>query len=242
MGGERGITMVTIAICDDVQADQQMVASLIRSLNPFDGQYTLELFGSGDELLRSEKRPYDLVVLDVQMPEKNGYKTAQQLRETDGRTILAFLTGVAAPTVEVFRVTPFRYLMKQMGEEELKAELTACFQEVERRQRFIVFQAGGEILRLPAASVLYLVIQGRAVELVTDKGRRSLKAKMADMYSLLAPYGFGYCHKSYLVNFSRVVSVSNNSVIMENGDILPISQPKAKSFKSEIPRHAKTDV
>ena len=29
--------MVTIAICDDVQADQQMVASLIRSLNPFDG-------------------------------------------------------------------------------------------------------------------------------------------------------------------------------------------------------------
>ena len=145
--------MVTIAICDDVQADQQMVASLIRSLNPFDGQYTLELFGSGDELLRSEKRPYDLVVLDVQMPEKNGYKTAQQLRETDGRTILAFLTGVAAPTVEVFRVTPFRYLMKQMGEEELKAELTACFQEVERRQRFIVFQAGGEILRLPAASV-----------------------------------------------------------------------------------------
>ena len=132
------------------------------------------------------------------MPEKNGYKTAQQLRETDGRTILAFLTGVAAPTVEVFRVTPFRYLMKQMGEEELKAELTACFQEVERRQRFIVFQAGGEILRLPAASVLYLVIQGRAVELVTDKGRRSLKAKMADMYSLLAPTGLGTATRATL--------------------------------------------
>lgn len=234
--------MVTIAICDDAQIDQQMIAGLIKELNPFDGQFTLDIFSSGDELLASPKRPYDMVILDVQMPEKNGYWTAQQLRQSDQRTLLVFLTGVAAPTVEVFRVTPFRYWMKQMGPEELKTELTACFQEVERRQRFIVIQAGGEILRLSAASLLYLVIQGRMVELVTDKGRKSLKAKMADMYSLLAPYGFGYCHKSYLVNFSRVMSISSGSVIMENGDILPISQPKAKSFKSEFLRFAKTAV
>ncbi len=234
--------MVSIAICDDLPADQQMVARLVEGLNPFEGQYTLDIFSSGDALLASPKRPFDLVVLDVQMPEKNGYKTAQQLRETDQGTILAFLTGVAAPTVEVFRVTPFRYLMKQMGEEELKEELAACFQEVERRRRFVVIQSGGEILRLPAASILYLVIQGRSVELVTDSGRRSLKNRMAEMYSLLAPYGFGYCHKSYLVNFSRVASIGSGSVILENGDILPVSQPKAKSFKSEFLRYAKSAV
>lgn len=234
--------MITIAICDDVQKDLDTIETQIRKINPFDGQFRLDVFSSGEALLSSPRRPYDMVVLDVQMPEMSGYTTAQKLRETDQRTVLAFLTGVAAPTVEVFRVTPFRYLMKQMEEAELQEELLACFHEVERTNRFVTLQSGGDLLRLPVSSILYLMIQGRSVDIVTDKGRYSIKAKIADMYSLLAPHGFGYCHKSYLCNFSRVMSVSAGSVIMENGDILPVSQPKSKSFKSEFLRFAKTTV
>ena len=234
--------MITIAICDDAERDLQLLETLIRKMNPFDGQFELDVFSSGEALLSSPKRPYDMVVLDVQMPELSGYTTAQKLRESDQKTVLAFLTGVAAPTVEVFRVTPFRYLMKQMSEEELRQELSACFHEVERTNRFVTLQSGGDLLRLAVSSILYLVIQGRSVDVITDKGRYSIKAKMADMYSLLAPNGFGYCHKSYLCNFSRVMSVSSASVIMENGDILPVSQPKAKSFKSEFLRFAKTTI
>lgn len=234
--------MITIAICDDAERDLQLLETLIRKMNPFDGQFELDVFSSGEALLSSPKRPYDMVVLDVQMPELSGYTTAQKLRESDQKTVLAFLTGVAAPTVEVFRVTPFRYLMKQMSEEELRQELSACFHEVERTNRFVTLQSGGDLLRLAVSSILYLVIQGRSVDVITDKGRYCIKAKMADMYSLLAPHGFGYCHKSYLCNFSRVMSVSSASVIMENGDILPVSQPKAKSFKSEFLRFAKTTI
>ena len=105
------------------------------------------------------------------MPGLSGYTTAQKLRETDRKTVLAFLTGVAAPTVEVFRVTPFRYLMKQMSEEELSAELTVCFHEVERTNRYVTLQSGGELLRLQVSSILYLMIQGRSVEVITDRGR-----------------------------------------------------------------------
>ena len=234
--------MITIAICDDAERDLQLLETLIRKMNPFDGQFELDVFSSGEALLSSPKWPYDMVVLDVQMPELSGYTTAQKLRESDQKTVLAFLTGVAAPTVEVFRVTPFRYLMKQMSEEELRQELSACFHEVERTNRFVTLQSGGDLLRLAVSSILYLVIQGRSVDVITDKGRYPIKAKMADMYSLLAPHGFGYCHKSYLCNFSRVMSVSSASVIMENGDILPVSQPKAKSFKSEFLRFAKTTI
>ena len=154
--------MVKIAVCDDLQQDQQLLVSLIEQLDPFDGQFILDRFSSGEALLASERRPYDMVVLDVQMPEMSGYRTAQLLRETDTKTVLAFLTGVAAPTVEVFRVTPFRYLMKQMSREELSQELAACFHEVERTNQYITFQSGGDLLRLSVSSILYLVIQGRS--------------------------------------------------------------------------------
>ena len=234
--------MVKIAVCDDLQQDQQLLVSLIEQLDPFDGQFILDRFSTGEALLASERRPYDMVVLDVQMPEMSGYRTAQLLRETDTKTVLAFLTGVAAPTVEVFRVTPFRYLMKQMSREELSQELAACFHEVERTNQYITFQSGGDLLRLSVSSILYLVIQGRSVDVITDQGRYNLRLKMAQLQEMLAPHGFGCCHKSYLCNFSRIISVSSGSVIMENGDILPVSQPKAKSFKSEFLHFAKTTV
>ncbi len=222
--------------------DQHFLKELIERMNPFDGQFALDIFGSGQALLDSPKRPYDMVILDVQMPEMSGYKTAQLLRETDRKTVLAFLTGVAAPTIEVFRVTPFRYLMKQMNENELMDELSACFHEVERTNRYVTLQSGGELLRLPVSSILYLMIQGRSIDIVTDKGQHILKMKMAQLQELLAPLGFGCCHKSYLCNFSRIVSVSSSSVIMDNGDILPVSQPKAKQFKSDFLQYAKNTV
>ena len=108
--------MIRIAFCDDNQAELQRIRTLLKELHPFDDNYEVTVFSSGEELLRSDKRPFDLLFLDVQMPELNGYDTARRIRETDQRTTLIFLTGVAAPTVEVFQVSPFRYLMKQMDD------------------------------------------------------------------------------------------------------------------------------
>ena len=230
--------MIQIAFCDDNQAELQRIRTLLRELNPFDGNYEVTVFSSGEELIRSEKRPFDLLFLDVQMPELNGYETARRIRETDRNTTLIFLTGVAAPTVEVFQVSPFRYLMKQMDDATLVNELNASFEEVTRKTQVVTFRTGNDIVRFNVTSVLYLTISGRSVELVTDHGRQEVKAKIGEMYELLSPHGFGFSHKSYLINFNRILSVTGSSVIMENGDILPISQPKAKSFKQEFIRFA----
>lgn len=230
--------MIRIAFCDDNQAELQHIRALLKELHPFDDNYEVTVFGSGEELLRSDKRPFDLLFLDVQMPELDGYETARRIRETDQNTTLIFLTGVAAPTVEVFRVSPFRYLMKQMDDATIRKELTASFEEVTRKTRIVTLKSGNDFVRINVSSLLYLTISGRWVELVTDHGRQEVKAKIGEMYDLLAPHGFSFSHKSYLVNFNRVLSITGSTVIMENGDILPISQPKAKTFKQEFIRFA----
>ena len=230
--------MIQIAFCDDNQAELQHIRALLRDLHPFDDNYEINIFSSGEELLKSDKRPFDLLFLDVQMPELDGYETARRIRETDLNTTLIFLTGVAAPTVEVFQVSPFRYLMKQMDDATLQKELTASLEEVARKTQILTVKAGNDLVRINVSSVLYLTISGRWVELVTDRGRQELKMKMNEIHSILAPHGFSFSHKSYLVNFNRVLSVTGSTVIMENGDILPISQPKAKTFKQEFVRFA----
>ena len=170
--------MIQIAFCDDNQAELQRIRTLLRELNPFDGNYEVTVFSSGEELIRSEKRPFDLLFLDVQMPELNGYETARRIRETDRNTTLIFLTGVAAPTVEVFQVSPFRYLMKQMDDATLVNELNASFEEVTRKTQVVTFRTGNDIVRFNVTSVLYLTISGRSVELVTDHGRQAYRDEL----------------------------------------------------------------
>lgn len=236
---EKGVTsMIQIGFCDDNALELERIQRLLHNCHPFEEQYEISVFANGQDLLDSPCRPFDLLFLDVQMPGMDGYETARRIRETDLHTVLVFLTGVAAPTVEVFQVTPFRYLMKQMDDATICRELEAIFAEVTRKTRFLTIRSGNDLVRLNVASILYLTIAGREVELVTDQGRQTVRAKMAQLYSQLAPHGFGYAHKSYLVNFNRILSVTGSSVIMDNGDILPISQPKSKSFKQEFIRFA----
>ena len=169
--------MVQIAFCDDNTDELNRIRALLDALQPFEGSYEITVFSGGSELLKSEKRPFDLLFLDVQMPELDGYETARRIRETDQNTVLIFLTGVAAPTVEVFQVTPFRYLMKQMDDATIQKELLASFEEVTRRSQFVTIRSGNDLIRLNVASLLYLTIAGRSVELVTDHGRQEVRAE-----------------------------------------------------------------
>lgn len=230
--------MIQIAFCDDNAAELSRIRTLLEALRPFDGQYEISVFSDGEALLGSEKRPFDLLFMDVQMPHMDGYETAHKIRETDQSTVLVFLTGVAAPTVEVFEVTPFRYLMKQMDDATIQKELAATFAEVSRKTQFVTIRSGSDLIRLNVSSILYMTISGRSVTLVTDHGAQQIKVKISALYELLSAHGFAYSHKSYLVNFNRILTISGSTVIMENGDILPISQPKAKTFKAEFVRFA----
>jgi DNA-binding LytR/AlgR family response regulator len=230
--------MIQIAICDDSLDDMNRIAGKLAALSPFEGQFSVHTYSGGKELLAAPERPFDLIFLDIQMPQIDGYETARKIRETDQNTVLVFLTGIVIPSADAFKVTPFRYLLKQLPENQFETELMEIFTEVNRKRQYITVKSGPDLMRINVDSILYLTIANRSVDIVTDNGTWNVRQKIGEMYPLVAPHGFGYCHKSYLVNFNRILTISGNTVVMESGAILPISQPKAKQFRQEFVRFA----
>lgn len=103
-----------IAICDDQREVRELFEERIRRLYP---EAELLLFSSGEQLLDSEKAP-DILLLDIQMPGKNGMDTARELRKKNKNTILIFVTALEEFVFQAFDVGAFHYLVKPFHEKK----------------------------------------------------------------------------------------------------------------------------
>jgi len=95
----------------------------------------------GIELL--EKKIPNVVFLDIDMPEVNGLKVAQIIKENDLRTEVVFTTAHSHYAFKALHVEPLDYLIKPFGPEELisvinrlKSKITQ--RELEQRMDFLM--------------------------------------------------------------------------------------------------------
>src|SRR5436190_11656229 len=91
--------------------------------------------GNGAEAIKSIKteKP-DLVFLDIQMPEKNGFEVIKSL---DAKTVptVVFVTAYDQYALQAFDVHALDYLLKPFNRERLHRAVTRAREIIENRNR-----------------------------------------------------------------------------------------------------------
>ena len=116
---------MNIAVCDDEEIQRSLLKGYLEAWAEA-GSHALRisLFSTGRQFLESLKETrFDIVLLDIQMPDMDGMSAAKALRETDGQTGIFFVTGYEDYLVQGYEVEAFRYLIKPVSEEKLRAAL-----------------------------------------------------------------------------------------------------------------------
>ena len=118
-----------ILVVDDEDNLRTMLVAALK----FEG-YDVAAAPNGREGLRSvkESKP-DLIVLDVMMPELDGFGMLKRLRETGDRTLVVFLSAkdTSADAVEGLGLGADDYLSKPFSLEELVARVEAVMRRVD---------------------------------------------------------------------------------------------------------------
>lgn len=231
--------MIKIAVCDDETTFLHEFKEIIINENPFDGHYHIDLFTSGIDLIRNIEKQYDIIFLDIQMPGLDGNETSERLREVDKNVVLIFTTAISTPMPQIFKVKPFRYFVKPINEETISLELSEIWKEVTDKKETVIFNCTVGTFALNICSILYLAINHKYVEIVTDTQTLYSRDNLSNLSVQLTHLGFAFSHKSYLVNLNRIFSIQKYSIILDNGSNIPISQPKAKKFKVDFISYAK---
>lgn len=112
-----------ILLCED---DQNLGMLLSEYLNAKGFETSLATDGAeGMKIFRRES--FDFVILDVMMPQKDGFTVAREIRETDRHTPILFLTAksMKEDTLEGFRSGADDYMTKPFSMEELLMRVNA---------------------------------------------------------------------------------------------------------------------
>lgn len=76
---------------------------------------TIEKYGNGEFLLADiqEGAYFDLILLDIEMPHKNGMEIAPQIKQCLSNTLIVFVTSHLKYAIDSFALSIFRYVPKQ---------------------------------------------------------------------------------------------------------------------------------
>ncbi|MBB6733732.1 response regulator transcription factor [Cohnella zeiphila] len=111
--------------------DEAKIARLLQLELSFEG-YRVEVASNGKEgLEKALAEPWQLIVLDVMLPELNGMEVLRRFRKTDARTPIILLTARSSTAEKVSGLDQGAndYVTKPFEIEELLARMRVCLRE-----------------------------------------------------------------------------------------------------------------
>lgn len=222
-----------IAVCDDENIYRQQALNAIESISK-NLDIIVDTFGNGNELINKFRAlPYDLIMLDIEMPEIDGITLAKKLREISEDVYIVFLTSHIEFALEGYEVNALRYLTKPVNHQKLKEILDYIVQKQSKEEvLWIKNDEFEEKVRL--SDILYLEAQNQNVVINTEDKAYTTRYNLGDFEKELADKGFVRIHRGYLVPLENISRLGKNCVHLETGVCLPVSRSKEKPLKEAL--------
>ena len=131
-----------ILLCEDDENLGMLLREYLQAKN-----YSADLYPDGDAGFKAfVKNKYDLCILDVMMPKKDGFTLAQEIRQSNADIPIIFLTAktLKEDILEGFKIGADDYITKPFSMEELTFRIEAIFRRVrgKRSKERNVYQIG----------------------------------------------------------------------------------------------------
>ena len=112
---KQGARMIRIAICDDESKYLKKMEESIKIIMQKEQiqEYKIDLFSSAEdlEMVLIGQEIYQVIFLDINMPQMSGLELAQRIRERDKDVILVFTTAFLDYAIEGYRLNVLRFLL-----------------------------------------------------------------------------------------------------------------------------------
>ena len=150
--------MYNILVVDD----EEMIRKLIRKYAEFDGHSVTEACDGMDAVIKFKNGSYDLIIMDIMMPELDGFSASREIRKTSNVPIIM----LSARCEEYDKINGFEigvddYVIKPFSPKELMLRVNAIMKrsasvKEEQSKNEIVSLANGGLVADITARIVYI--------------------------------------------------------------------------------------
>lgn len=196
-----------------------------------------------------EEDDFDLIFLDIQMPDGTGFDLLEKMQ--DKQALVAFTTAHDEFALKAFEFAAIGYLLKPVDSEKLDVVMQmACQMKQNRKNQYkllvesykekkirkLVVPNSEGFLITEISDIMYIKSDINYSEFYfTDNKPKLISSKTLKEYSqILEDEGFFRIHQSFLINlsFAREYKKAYNEVVLTDGTHLPVARQKKALFQA----------
>lgn len=233
--------MLKISICDDEKFFADLIYSyLTKILDSKSIDAELTKYTNSQMLVRDyEKKQFDVLFLDIDMPDSSGFDISKYVREKSLQTFIIFVSSKTELVYNSFEYNPF-YFIRKSNQDALYNELAHVIDKLmlyylQERKVWINDTVHGSTA-ICLKDIIYIKSEKHYLNYYADGmaaayiERGSLSEKEAE---LNCPQ-FIRTHQRYIVNMRHIEKFYENpgTVILDNNQKIPVSKAmKDKAFQ-----------
>ena len=218
---------INIAICDDEEIMLDLIYNEIKKIfKQHSREIHIHKYFKSELLIKSFKNnDYDLVFLDITMPEIDGFRTAEYLQKIKPNVNIIFVTSFEDMVYQVFFYKPLTFLKKSNLATDLQNYMKLILRAVDDKNISNLYDESGEIVRITLSEITYVETQKNYLKVYFKDNnaieiRKTLKALLDELNSSKLIQ----IHRSYAVNIDNILRIKGSNIILNNGESLNVGR------------------
>ena len=227
---------LSIALCDDDAlfraALRPLTEECFRSLG--EAVDVFECDRAEELLALLGQHRFDLIFLDIDMPQVDGIRLGHHLRSHGCQTDIIYVSNMDERVYEIFPVHPFSFVRKSRCREELPGVITEYIQTVRLSQAQLSLQGSdGQLRSFHPEEITYVEAAGKLQMLCLFSQPKPflVRSSLSELEQVMLPLGFIRIHKGFLVNYRYIRKITSRSVLLDTGTSLPVGRDRLKTAR-----------
>jgi two-component system, LytTR family, response regulator len=188
------------------------------------------------------KKP-DIIFMDVQIKGGTGFDVLAEFPERSFNII--FLTAYSHYAIEALNKSASYYLLKPIDDDEFCKGVGRLAEDIRKMNEYEFFSVNtdGDRRQIRHDEIMYFEASGNYTFVHLKDEKIIISKNIGSLEAVLPTQRYIRCHASYLLNLSNASQVLPSSVILKNGDMIPVSRRKKNevdkiiaTFRDQLPR------